>query len=439
MIEHTDKENFIIRERHEKEKVKEANLENEEDSKKKIENNRKYLTNEVLNLLKKGKAQSKRDMTDLLIKNGVKDWIYRYNFITNSTKPEIPELGGVLKKLRIINKIKFRMENGSHTYFIDNMKPLKSKLKNYEFNWSNYKIPQGNNEIYLVFKIPGVINTEHFLASCFPKAQYEGFTIKINKKFAKVPIFHLNRGKEDINTCEFDGDKFIISCSTSEVDIDKSIFTLAQRGRKIIEELLKLNWRFDEVLKINDITMFTPCIPVFRAGEQGAFYKSEYKNIFRYIYDFPKNKDKKILYGRFSILSREKKKEKFDIKDFYDVIEEYFEFEVKSFISSAISQNWIINPRRALNYMKEDEQLKGLIKEYIEDINTDKIMQDRLEEKMEANEFSKEITSNLLLSLLGLSFLANSPPLSLTVIVSFILINVFFFYSRRKKLKEKIL
>jgi hypothetical protein len=53
-------------------------------------------------------------------------------------------------------------------------------------------------------------------------------------------------------------------------------------------------------------------------------------------------------------------------------------------------QDWIINPTKALNYM--DEELAKSIKEYLQDIDTDRIIQEKIEESMEKSEFFKDIT-----------------------------------------------
>ncbi|MCP4761368.1 MAG: hypothetical protein GY870_06275, partial [archaeon] len=74
---------------------------------------------------------------------------------------------------------------------------------------------------------------------------------------------------------------------------------------------------------------------------------------------------------------------------------------------------------------------------YIQDIDTERIIQDRLEEKMERNEFIKETMSNLMLTLLGLSFLADDNLLKILMVFIFIGVNIWTFYVRRKKMKEK--
>ena len=87
--------------------------------------------------------------------------------------------------------------------------------------------------------------------------------------------------------------------------------------------------------------------------------------------------------------------------------------------------------------MVEDDDLRKLIEEYKQDIDTDRIIQERLEETLEKGEFFKEITSNLLLTLLGVSLLADWPPLQWAVVGILIAINVYYFYKRRMKFRKR--
>jgi hypothetical protein len=87
--------------------------------------------------------------------------------------------------------------------------------------------------------------------------------------------------------------------------------------------------------------------------------------------------------------------------------------------------------------MKDDDDLRKLIEEYQQDINTDRIIQERLEETLERGEFFKEITTNLLLTFLGVSLLTDFPPIQWTVVGVLIAINIFYFYKRRKTIKKR--
>ena len=157
----------------------------------------------------------------------------------------------------------------------------------------------------------------------------------------------------------------------------------------------------------------------------------------RIIYDFPNKFEGKLIYGKYALIINGDKGEKFEIKDFSNFISNAFEFQTKSFISLSIVNDWVINPTKALNYMIEDDDLRKLIEEYKQGIDTDRIIQERLEETLEKGEFFKEITSNLLLTLLGVSLLADWPPLQWTVVGILIAINVYYFYKRRKKFRKR--
>ena len=99
-------------------------------------------------------------------------------------------------------------------------------------------------------------------------------------------------------------------------------------------------------------------------------------------------------------------------------------------------EDWIINPTKALNYLKDDEELKNLIEEYLQDIDTDRIIQEKLEQSMEKSEFIKDMTTNLLLTLLGLSMITDWLPFQIIIIVSFVLINLYYLLSKSKKAKK---
>jgi hypothetical protein len=99
-------------------------------------------------------------------------------------------------------------------------------------------------------------------------------------------------------------------------------------------------------------------------------------------------------------------------------------------------EDWIINPTKALNYLKEDKELKNLIEEYLQDIDTDRIIQEKLEKSMEKSEFVKDITTNLLLTLLGLSMITDSFPFQIVLIVFFVLVNLYYFFIKSKRAKR---
>jgi hypothetical protein len=396
------------------------------------------LTNDVLKILKKGKVESKRVLTNLLVVGGVKDWNFRFNFAENAVQPEIDELGGVLKKLRFQEKIHFSLENGSHCYYINNKKLIKQKNADIDFDFKKYNIPEGVNEVFIVFKMPCKgISAQHLLASCFPAADFDGFKLMPGRKYETDHSFVIFENRLD---GFFDNDKLILRCRTTETDVDKTIYAIVQIGRKIITENLKLSWRFSEILKINNNRdSFLPFVPILRANEKGAFFHTKYHNVFRLFYDFVEKIDKKIIYGKNAIIVNQLSDEEFKISDYYDFCKDSFDNQTKSFISLAIRKDWIINPTKAVNYISdpEDKELGLLVKEYLQDINTDKIIQDRLVEQMQKNEFFKEITSNLLMTLLGLSFLSENEVFRWIVLGAFVAINVYFFYKRRNRLAKK--
>jgi len=395
----------------------------------------------VLKFLGRGKVMSKRDLTHLLINDGFEEYYFKINLIENKVNYEIPFIGGVLKKLRFERKIKFSLSEGAHVYFTDfDQKILKPKEPKFDFDWKTYQIPEGKNEIYMIFKIPGSNKKYyHLLSSCFPSAEFNGFNLYVDKKYEQNYSFII---KKDTLDGYFDEDKLILRTITSPKDLNKILYTIIQIGRQIVMELLKLNMRYSEILTIinQDNTMFIPVVPVFRAMEKGAFYETKYNNALREIYDFPKKFDvhQKEIYGSFSILSKELKDDKFDLSTFNDFVEKSFEFQVKAFISNAIMRDWIINPTKAMNYMKEDDELRKLINEYLQDIDTDRIIHEKIEESMEKSEFIKDITTNLLLTLLGLSIIADAAIFQWFLIGFFIVINGYYFYSRTRKAKKKV-
>ena len=87
--------------------------------------------------------------------------------------------------------------------------------------------------------------------------------------------------------------------------------------------------------------------------------------------------------------------------------------------------------------MGPDDELNNLIKAYKEDINIDKVVQRRLQDKMEKNVFIKKTLSNLLLTMLGFSCLAPSIEFQLTVVVFLVIINLIYFYLYQKRQREK--
>ncbi|MFX1274336.1 MAG: hypothetical protein ACFFBP_01980 [Promethearchaeota archaeon] len=405
-------------------------------SKKTIKN---AIKEKVLIILKKGKVVSKESLTNLLIKTGITEYYFKINLISNQIRAEIPYIGAALKELRFDKKLNFSMINGNHVYFTkDWKKTVKSKTFKFEFDWRKHKIPEGINKLYTIFKIPGSnTSSRHILSSCYPDAKFGGFKLNIDRKYQKTNGFKIL--KEGV-TGVFDDDKLILSCNTSSEDIDKSLYKLIQIGRRIIEELIKLNRRYSEFLKINNMseTLFIPVVPIFRELNRGSFYETKYNNALRLIYDFPLEFESKVIYGKYSILSKELKEEEFDVKNYYEFIEKTFVFQTKAFISNAILNDWIINPAKALNYVKKDEEIVKLIEEYTQDIETDRIIQERLEESLEKSELIKDMTTNLLLTLLGISFLANTPLFQWGVIIIFIAINILYIFLRTRKSKKKI-
>ncbi len=393
----------------------------------------------VKKLLNKGKISSKESLTNLLIKAGIKDYYYKTNILTNQLKPEIEHIGASLKELRFDKEVNFRIVNGAHVYYKKNWnKEVKSKAHKVELDWRSYRIPEGNNEIHVILKIPGSFtDSRHFLSSCFPQARFWGFTITVDKKYNETRGFKII--KENI-LGHFDGDKLIMSCRTSEEGADKTLYKLIQIARNIIVELIKLNWRYSEFLVINNLndTVFIPTVVIFRARDRNTFYESKFVNALRIVYDFQQKFEKKDVFGKYTILSKEQKDDQFDLKNYYDFINNCFIFQTKSFLTNAILNDWIINPTKALNYMGQDEDITKLIKEYGQDIETDRIIRERLEEKMQKGEFLKEMTTNLLLTLLGVSFWADTPWLQGVVIIVFIAINIFYIYLRAKRSKRKI-
>ncbi len=396
------------------------------------------LEQSILKILSKGKVDSKLTLTNLLVESGFKDYDLKFNLLSNEIFAEIPKIGNKLKKLRFDKKINFSISEGSHVYFIDeNKKMSRSKKTPIDFNWQSYNIPNGSEDIYLVFKIPGMgISTHHFLMSCYPSAKFSGFKMYVEKKFERTQRFNIYKDK--LEGC-FDEDKLILHCKTSNYETDKVIYKVVQIGRKILHELIKLNFRYSEILRIffPKSSDFFPVVLIFRSSKQGIFYSTKFTNSLRMIYDFPANFEGKIIFGKYSMIVNGDKGQDFDLKSYNDFITEAHEFQTKSFISLSILEDWVINPAKALNYMKEDRDLRKLIEEYQQDINTDRIIQERLEETLERGEFFKEITSNLLLTFLGVSLLTDFPPLQWTVVGILIAINVYYFYKRRKTIKKR--
>ncbi|TXT56276.1 MAG: hypothetical protein BAJALOKI1v1_1950006 [Promethearchaeota archaeon] len=399
-----------------------------------------YLQEFILKILKKGTVNSKTSLIHLLIKSGVKEYNYKLNIFRNKLIYDIPALGGALKELRFKNKINFTIENGSHIYFLNiRSKELKSKEREVDFNWKTYSIPTGTNEIYVVLKIPGSNpKPYHFLSSLFPRGKILNYTIEVDKKFERTKRFILKHG---VLEGYFDEDKLILKCSSSDQDVTKTLYVLYQIGRYIVKELVSLNRRSTELLKIYNIedSYFIPMVPIFRAKDKNAFYTSKYTNALRSMFDFPKKFERKNVFGRYSALSNEIKDEEFDLTEFNKFIEEAFKFEIKAYITNAITNNWIINPNKALNYMEEDEDLRNLIEEYFAEIDTDRIIREKLEVSMERGEFLKDLTTNLLLTLLGLSILTDYPPFQYAIIVFFIVINISYFIIKSRKSKKLII
>ncbi|MHA2288816.1 MAG: hypothetical protein ACXABG_08515, partial [Promethearchaeota archaeon] len=430
-------EEDIERRKQEAKELKEKKKLESELEKKRRAAHRDLLQQKILGILRKGKVVSKFDLTSLLLKSGIKNYTFRINLIQNSINPEIPLIGNVLKKLRFSEKVHFSIDEGAHVYYTDfDKKTLKPKEFKLDFDWKKYQIPDGNNEIYVAFKVPGSsINPHHLLSSLYPYADFNGFKLKVDKKYENTSSFHII---DDDMDGFFDEDKLILKCQTNDRDTNKSLYRIIQIGRKLIEELIKLNLKKSEVLTIinKKDTMFIPVVPVFRAKDRGAFYETKFTNALRILYDFPQKFESKLIYGRISLISNEIHDEDFEIKSFYKFFDKTFEFQTKSFISTAIMEDWIINPTKALNYLKEDKELKNLIQEYLQDIDTDRIIQEKLEQSMEKSEFLKDITTNLLLTLLGLSMITDWLPFQIVLIVFFIVINLYFFFIKSKRAKK---
>lgn len=429
-------EDIERRKREAKELKEKKELESELEQKRKAAH-RDLLQQKILTILKKGKVVSKYDLTNLLLHSGIKDYTFRINLIQNAINPEIPLIGNVLKKLRFSEKVHFSIDEGAHVYYTDfDKRKLKPKEFKLDFDWKKYSIPNGNNEIYVILKVPGSsVNTRHLLSSLYPYADFEGFKLRVDKKYEQTSSFHII---DDDMDGFFENDKLILKCQTNNKDTNKSLYRIIQVGRKLIEELIKLNLKKSEVLTIinkND-TMFIPIVPIFRAKERGAFYETKFTNALRILYDFPQKFDSKLIFGKISIISNELHDEDFEIKSFYKFIDATFEFQTKSFISTAIMEDWIINPTKAFNYLKEDKELKNLIEEYLQDIDTDRIIQEKLEQSMEKSEFVKDITTNLLLTLLGLSMITDWLPFQIVLIAFFVLINLYYFFIKSKRGKK---
>ncbi len=396
------------------------------------------LETKILKILSKGKVDSKLTLTNMLINSGITNYELKINLLSNEIFAEIPKIGNRLKKLRFEKKINFSILEGSHVYFInENKKMLSSKKDQIKFDWHSYNIPDGSEDIYIILKIPGIgISTHHFLMSCYPSADFSGFKIYVDKKFERTQSFKIYKEKLE---GKFDEDKLILHCKTSNKDIDKSLYKVIQIGRKILHELIKLNFRYSEILRtfFPKSSDFFPVVLIFRSSKQGIFYSTKFTNSLRIIYDFPVKFEGKLIYGKYSMIINGDKGQDFDLKTYYNFITEAHEFQTKSFLSLSILEDWVINPAKALNYMKDDEDLRKLIEEYQQDINTDRVIQERLEETLERGEFFKEITSNLLLTFLGVSLLTDFPPIQWTVVGILIAINVYYFYKRRKTIKKR--
>ncbi|MBY9007908.1 MAG: hypothetical protein KGD63_14295 [Candidatus Lokiarchaeota archaeon] len=61
---------------------------------------------------------------------------------------------------------------------------------------------------------------------------------------------------------------------------------------------------------------------------------------------------------------------------------------------------------------------------------------DKLESSMEQSEFIRDMTSNLLLTMSGISVIADKLPFQITVIIILILINIVFLFFRLRKKKS---
>lgn len=428
----------IERLKQESQELKEKKKLERELKKKADQEHRKDLEQKILTLLKKGKVISKYDLTNLLLKAGITNYSYRINLIQNSMAPEIPLIGNVLKTLRFREKVNFSVQEGGHVYYTDfNKKTLKTKEFKLDFDWKKYVIPSGNNEIYVVLKLPGKgnVRVHHLLSSCYPFADFSGFKIRVDKKYESTNSFHVI---DDDMDGFFDEDKLILKCKTNEKETTKTLYRILQIGRKLIQELITLSLRQSEVLTIinKDNMVFIPAVPIFRAVEKGAFYDTKFTNVLRIVYDFPQKFESKLIKGKFSVLSTEIHDEDFDIKSFYKFIDKTFEFQIKAFISKAILEDWIINPTKAKNYMKPDSELESLVEEYLQDIDTDRIIQEKIESSLEKGEFIRDITTNLLLTLVGLSIVAQQDIMIWIILSAFFVINFYYFYVRLKRRKK---
>jgi hypothetical protein len=391
----------------------------------------------LLKVLSKGKVVSKYNLSKLLIQYGIKNYSFRLNLLENSIQYEIPNIGNVLKSLRFQKKILFSIHNGSHVYYINKkQKVLKPKEKRYSFNFYDYKIPEGEHEIYLIFKIPGSnISTRHFLTSCYPNAEFKGFSLVVKSDYEKSGAFYVI--KDQLNGY-IESDKLVLRCKTTDSTVAKTLFTLIKIGRKIVKEIIMLNLKESEVLKVlnKKNKVFIPVIPIFRPLKSKIFFNTKYTNALRIIYDFPQKFDGKEVYGKYSLIVQEKDDSKFDLNKYNDFMNNAFEFLIKSFISNAILKDWIINPRKAYNYMEPDKEIDYLIEEYIQDIDTDRIIQEKLESSLEKSEFIKDMTTNLLLTLLGLSVLTQNPVLQWIIIGAFVVINLYFLISKSRRSRK---
>lgn len=427
-IQERIKKSNALKEKREKEKAKKEEF---------AKNFKEDLERRIIKILKKGKVDSKFSLTHLLIKDGIQNYHFRINIIENKLTPEIPYIGNVLKNLRFSHKIFFAVNNGAHVYYMNvNQKLLKVKEQEIGFDWKTYTIPKGNNEIYLIFKVPGRdVNTHHLLSSCYPEASLSNFYLKVDKKYETTFGFSIYKNKL---TGYFDEDKLVLKCTTSDLNRTKTLYKLIQIGRTIIKELLKLNLRYSETLTIinQNNSLFLPFLTVFRAKERDAFYTSKFTNALRSIYDFPEEFDKKIIYGKYSVISREEDDKDFDIQTFYQFFEKASDFQTKAFISNAILKDWIINPNKAINYIEKDDEIENLISEYLQEIDTDRIIQEKVKSSLEKGEFVKDMTTNLLLTLLGLSIIADWAPFQWAIIGVFVIINAYYLYIKTRKTKK---
>jgi len=153
------------------------------------------LETKIMKILSQGKVDSKLTLTNLLINSGIKNYELKINLLSNEIFAEIPKIGNKLKKLRFEKKINFSISEGSHVYFINEKKKmLRSNKAQLKFDWHSYNIPEGSEDIYIIFKIPGTgISTHHFLMSCYPSTDFSGFKIYVDKKFEKTQSFTLDK------------------------------------------------------------------------------------------------------------------------------------------------------------------------------------------------------------------------------------------------------